>query len=107
VPGVTLTKWLRVWNERHPETPLRIVPIEAQDPLAPLRDETVDVVFARLPVDAGDLHVIPLYEEQPVVVLPREHALADRAEVDVAALADETRLDWLVCTPARVSSRDP
>jgi DNA-binding transcriptional LysR family regulator len=88
-----LTKWLRVWNERHPERPLLIVSIDERDPLALLGDGSADVVFARLPIDADGLHVIPLYDEQPVVVLPREHALADRSEVALADLAGEKRFD--------------
>ncbi|GAA4266575.1 LysR family transcriptional regulator substrate-binding protein [Frondihabitans peucedani] len=90
---MTLTKWLRVWNERHPATPLRISPIEGQDALAPLRDGAADVVFARLPIDGDGLHVIPLYEEQPVVVLPREHALAEADSLDLADLDGLARLD--------------
>ncbi|BDZ49277.1 hypothetical protein GCM10025867_15180 [Frondihabitans sucicola] len=70
-----------------------IVPIDAQDPSARLRDDTADVVFARLPIETEGLHAIPLYEEQPVVVLPKEHALADEADVALADLAGETRLD--------------
>lgn len=90
---MTLTKWLRVWNERHPDTPLRIAGIEGQDALAPLRDGTADVVFARLPIEAGGLSVIPLYEEQPVVVLAKDHALAEADSLDLADLDGLARLD--------------
>lgn len=67
--------------------------IDAQDPTAGLFDDTADVVFARLPVAAEGLHVIPLYDEQPVVVLAKEHPLADRAEVVASDFDGEARLD--------------
>jgi DNA-binding transcriptional LysR family regulator len=93
VPGVTLTKWARVWDERHPGSPLEIFHVDPADPLLALRDGRADVVFARLPVDPAGLSVIPLYEEQPVVVVAKEHALA---AIDTCVLADlegEARLD--------------
>ncbi|WP_445286220.1 LysR substrate-binding domain-containing protein [Arthrobacter sp. Hiyo1] len=36
-----------------------------------LRDGSAELSFVRLPVDRDGLHVIPLYEEQPVVVAPK------------------------------------
>lgn len=93
VHGVTLTKWSRVWEERHPELPLEIFHIDAKDPAARLRDGTADVVFARLPIDRDGFSVIPLYEEQPVVVLPKGHALADLEAVALVDLEGQTRFD--------------
>ncbi|GAA4672923.1 LysR family substrate-binding domain-containing protein [Frondihabitans cladoniiphilus] len=102
VPGVTLTKWSRVWEERHPALPLEIFHVDAADPLAAFREGRADVVFARLPVDPEgltdergpvDLSTIPLYDEVAVVVVSREHPLADEAEVALADLADEVRHD--------------
>ena len=93
VPGVTLTKWSRVWAERHPELALEAVTIGAQDPTAHLAADDLAVVFARLPVPAEGFHSIALYDEQPVVVLPKEHALADITSFAVADLEGETRFD--------------
>jgi DNA-binding transcriptional LysR family regulator len=45
--------------------------------------------FVRLPVDREGLHLIPLYDEQPVVVVSVEHPVAAYDEIDVAELADE------------------
>ena len=45
--------------------------------------------LVRLPVDRDGLHLIPLYDEQPVVVVSREHPVAAYDEIDVADLADE------------------
>lgn len=87
VPGVILTKWRRIWADRFPHIPLEIVPVEEHDARAAL--ESVDLCFARLPIDADGLHTIPLYEEQPVVWVAKEHAIAAVDEVTQADLADE------------------
>ncbi|MCU1526611.1 MAG: hypothetical protein JWP75_374 [Frondihabitans sp.] len=93
VPGVTLTKWSRVWDERHPQAPLEIFHIDPAEPLLALHDRRADVVFARLPIDRTGLSVIPLYDEQPVVVVAKEHALARLDSCVLADLDGEARLD--------------
>ncbi|ARC55922.1 Hca operon transcriptional activator HcaR [Frondihabitans sp. 762G35] len=93
VPGVTLTKWSRVWEERHPRVPLEIFHVDAADPALALREGRADVVFARLPIEADGFSVIPLYDEQPVAVLPKEHPLAEAESVVLADLAGERRFD--------------
>jgi DNA-binding transcriptional LysR family regulator len=45
--------------------------------------------FVRLPVDREGLHLIPLYDEQPVVVAGLENPVAAYDEIDVTELADE------------------
>jgi DNA-binding transcriptional LysR family regulator len=93
VPGVTLTKWSRVWEERHPRDPLHIFHVDPSDPLVALREARADVVFVRLPIDRAGMNVIPLYDEQPVVVVAKEHALADFETCVLADLDGEARLD--------------
>lgn len=93
VPGVTLTKWSGVWADRHRDRPLDVFAVDPGDPVAPLRDGSAAVVFARLPIDGGDLHSIELYDEQPVVVLPKGHDLADLTSLVSADLDGETRFD--------------
>src|SRR6478752_10222545 len=89
VPGVTPDKWLRVWAQRLPDSPLEAVPVEDADALDHLREGAASMVLLRLPVDREGLHVIPLYEEVPVVVVSKEHVVSAVDEVDVADLADE------------------
>jgi DNA-binding transcriptional LysR family regulator len=89
VPGVTPDKWSRVWAERMPRRPLVLVPLGDQDGPALLRSGDLQMCFVRLPVDRDGLHVIPLYDEQPVVVVARENPVAAYDEIDVADLADE------------------
>jgi len=89
VPGVTPDKWARVWAERMPRRPLDLVPLGDRDGSALLRSGDLQMCFLRLPVDREGLHLIPLYDEQPVVVVGHEHPVAAYDEIDVADLAGE------------------
>ncbi|MEU1819679.1 LysR family substrate-binding domain-containing protein [Streptomyces roseifaciens] len=89
VPGVTPTKWVRIWNERLPEVPLTLVAVPAAEACEALRRGDADAGFVRLPVDRQDLSAIPLYTETTVVVIPKDHVAAAVDEVSPADLADE------------------
>lgn len=95
VPGVTPGKWVARWRERHPEVPLELH--QHDDALAALRDGSDDVVFVRLPVDRNGLHLIPLYEEQPVAVMSRENELSLYEDVPAEELEGERPLDVVEC----------
>lgn len=90
VEGVTPDKWLRIWAGRYPDFPVQALPDD--DPLAGVRDGSVSMAFVRLPVDRDGLHVIPLYDEVPVVVAPRDHPVAAFDTVAITDLATETLL---------------
>ncbi|CAN5328978.1 LysR substrate-binding domain-containing protein [soil metagenome] len=92
VRGVTADKWARRWAQRMPDHPLELVLVEDHEQVAVLRDGRVDMCFVRDPGPQDGLHRIPLYEEQPVVVVDKEHPVAAYDEIDVADLADETLL---------------
>ncbi|MFE0043240.1 LysR family substrate-binding domain-containing protein [Streptomyces albireticuli] len=101
VPGVTPSKWVRIWNERLPDVPLTLLQVSAADAAGVLRDGGADAAFLRLPVDRTDLSAIPLYTETTVVVIPKDHVMAAVEEVSAAELADEIvlhplddTLDW-------------
>ena len=89
VPGVTPDKWSRAWADRMPRRPLALVPLGDQDGVALLHSGDLDMCFVRLPVDQDGLHLIPLYDEQPVVVVSVEHPVAAYDRIDVTELADE------------------
>ena len=91
-PGVTPDKWLRTWAARVPGIPIDAALLDEDDPTAALRRGECSMAFVRLPVDRSGLHVIPLYEEVPVVVAAREHPVAAFDEVHVTDLADENLL---------------
>jgi DNA-binding transcriptional LysR family regulator len=89
VPGVTPTKWTRVWAQRRPDLPLRIEVVAESEQEAALADGRVQLAFVRGELASDAFSAIHLYDEQPVVVLWREHALAEADTIDVAELADE------------------
>ncbi|WP_328535310.1 LysR family substrate-binding domain-containing protein [Streptomyces sp. NBC_00344] len=89
VPGVTPTKWVRIWNERLPEVPLTLVAVSPAEAFEVLRGGGADAGFVRLPVDGTDLSAIPLYTETTVVVIPKDHILAAVDEVSEDDLADD------------------
>ncbi|MEV4255999.1 LysR family transcriptional regulator substrate-binding protein [Spirillospora sp. NPDC049652] len=88
-PGVTPGKWAGVWAERVRDVPLRLIQVPAAEAVPLLRDGGADAAFVRLPVDRDALHVIPLYVETTVVVVPKDHAVAAVDDVELADLADE------------------
>ena len=89
VPGIMPGKWARTWQQRHPNTPLELVPVEDDEQLTTVRTGEVQMAFVRDVDEHDGLHLIPLYAELSVVVLPREHPWADAAELDLADLAEE------------------
>ncbi len=92
VAGVTPDKWARVWAERMPRRPLDLVPLLGRDGVDLVRSDELAMCFVRLPVEREGLHLIPLYDEQPVVVVSVEHPVAAYDEIGTADLADEVLL---------------
>lgn len=89
VPGVTPDKWSRIWAERMPRLALDLFVVDQPEQTDVLDDGRADMCFVRLPVDDARLHVIPLYTEMPVVVVPKGHFVEAAEEVSVLDLADE------------------
>lgn len=87
IPGATPGKWIDIWNERMPQTRLILEPIEVAGQRAAIAD--VDAALVRLPIDSTGLHVIRLYDEVTVVVMPADSHLTAADELDVADLAGE------------------
>jgi len=113
--GVTPDKWARAWADRMPRRPLALEPLGERDGVAMLHSGELQMCFVRLPVDTAGLHLIPLYDEQPVVVVSRENPVAAYEEIDVADLADEHLLQdpddvpaWrALATEVREGTRHP
>ncbi|PFG32460.1 LysR substrate-binding domain-containing protein [Sanguibacter antarcticus] len=91
-PGVTPAKWVGVWRERLPDVDLVLVPVDALDGGAALREDRADAGLLRMPVPGDDVSMIPLYTEVPVVVVGKEHAIAAFADIAVSDLEDEVLL---------------
>ena len=88
VTGATPDKWARVWRDRRRDG-LELVPVSEAEQEPRLRDGTLDMCLVRLPVDRDGLHLIPLYDEAAVVVVPQDHFATAGTEVELADLADE------------------
>jgi len=92
VPGVTPTKWVRIWNERLPRVQLELVGVTAAEAADLVRTGGADAAFLRLPIDRTGLNAIPLYTETTVVVVPKDHLVTAAEEVTAADLADDVVL---------------
>ena len=90
VPGVTVTKWRKIWADRLRKIPLDVVEVSEAGQRAALDTGEVDMCFVRLPVDTDGLHTIRLYDEVPVVVVQKDHPVAAFDEVSLADLSGET-----------------
>jgi len=96
VPGVTPTKWARVWNERMRRQRLELRPASGAEALAAMRDGTGDAAFLRDVSADDEFSAIRLYEEQPVVVASRDHlfsAVGANETIGRDELAAENVLD--------------
>lgn len=89
VPGVTPAKWVRIWGERLPRVPLELIQATAAEAPELVRRAELDAVLLRLPIDRTGLHAIPLYVEQTVVVVPKDHVITAAEEITTDDLADE------------------
>ena len=92
VTGTTPDKWARAWRQRR-RGRLELLPVSEEEQEGVVRRGEVDLALVRLPVDppleTSDLHVVRLYDEQPVAVAGRDHLISAADEVTLADLADE------------------
>ncbi|MFD4368259.1 LysR family substrate-binding domain-containing protein [Rhodococcus sp. NPDC058521] len=95
VPGVTPSKWVRIWNERITDVPLELVTVAAAEATTRLRDGSADAGLVRLTDRDPNLSAIPLYTEVTVVVVPKDHVFCAADEIGVADLSDEIVLSPL------------
>ncbi|MFF5958073.1 LysR family transcriptional regulator substrate-binding protein [Streptomyces luteogriseus] len=89
VPGVMPDKWVRIWNERQPDVPLTLTQVPAAAAAERLLGGDADAGLVRTPVDREVFSAIPLYTEQTVVVVPKDHLVTAVDEVAPEDLADD------------------
>ncbi|MGW0499342.1 LysR family transcriptional regulator substrate-binding protein [Streptomyces sp. NPDC003007] len=89
VPGVMPDKWVRVWSERQPDVPLILTQVPAGAAAERLLDGDADAGLVRTPVDRTAFGAIPLYTEQTVVLVPKDHLVTAVDEVAPDDLADD------------------
>lgn len=97
IPGATAGKWVDRWREQRPDSPIELVPLSVAGQRAAIGAGEVDAAIVRLPLEGepGDVHVIRLYDEDPVVVASNESSLMAGDELHPDDLADE-----VLVTPA-------
>jgi DNA-binding transcriptional LysR family regulator len=87
--GPRLVEIIRAFEELHPECSVEVVQLSWDDPLAPLRENDVDLTASWVPLRQPDLVVGPTLTRQPrILAVAGAHPLADRDSVDVEELAD-------------------
>ncbi|MEU7721248.1 LysR family substrate-binding domain-containing protein [Streptomyces tibetensis] len=89
VPGVMPDKWVRIWNERQPDVPLILTQVPAGEVAERLLGGEADAGLVRTPVNRTVFSAIPLYTEQTVVVVPKDHLVTAVDEVAPEDLADD------------------
>lgn len=87
VPGATPGKWIDAWKQRMPRVPLELVPIEVATQSEAL--DAIDAALVRLPLTDESLHIIPLYDEVPVVIAAVDSHLMAAEELSAADLEGE------------------
>ncbi len=103
VEGATPDKWARTWRELRPDHPLELVPLTQHEQEEAVRKGRVDMALVRLPVDIDALHVVRLYDEQPVALAGRDSYLAAAEEVQHVDFADD-EVDWSSLSAADASA---
>lgn len=88
VPGTNPGRWVATWRERVP-VPLELVPVEAAEQATVLAAGGADLGLVRTPLPGAEFSAIPLYEEIAVVVLPKDHPLAEETGITAAELAED------------------
>lgn len=93
IPGTTPGKWIDIWKQRMPHVELELVPVSFADQRERL--EELDLALVRLPLErTEELHVIPLYDEVPVVV-----ASTDSFLMATDRLSSDDLVDQVLITP--------
>jgi len=91
--GVTVGKWTRVFEQRHPEVQLVVTRVADAEQRDAIETGGADMAFVREPVDTDGLHLIPLYAEDIVVAMHHEHLLTLEKKLHLADLDDQPRID--------------
>lgn len=87
----TTARWLvpamlSAMEQAHPKVKVSVLEGNNTSLVPQLSTGAIDLAVVNAPVDDPDLILEPLYEEDLVLVVPPDHALADRTEVRMADL---------------------
>lgn len=84
------------YRERWPEIELDLSLAYSLDPLPALVDGVIDLVITSDPIAHPGVSYTPLFRYQSVLVLAKDHPLADKPYIDPADLADQTLITYPV-----------
>lgn len=87
-----LPEMIPILRESAPNMPLEVEENLTANLEVQLKNGVIDAAVLALPFDVPNIQVTPLYEEPFFVVVPANHAWANRKQIDVAMLADENVL---------------
>ena len=95
-----LFRLVRHFEAAYPEITVEPMEFDFADPTAGLADGTTEVAIIRPPVDLPDHRMLMLDAEDWVACLPRDHRLAERAEVSITELLDDPIVVRAAAAPA-------
>jgi DNA-binding transcriptional LysR family regulator len=98
--GDPIIQLARAFNAIHPDIDVDVERIYWSDQPSALLNGQVDVSFVHRPIDDDDLALAPVYTSQTVVLLPRDHALAEQSEVSIHQLANDPVIEHWGASPA-------
>jgi DNA-binding transcriptional LysR family regulator len=95
-----LRELIQVYCSHHPDVVVQIIEGASADNIAAVRKRQLDVAFIIDTTHAGGCETLPLWNERIVVVLPEDHALRTKKEIEWSDLRNEHLI-------VRQSERDP
>ena len=87
--GIIVTPAVLEMRRRHPDADVHATHLDWDQMRAALLDHRVDAVVGRLPFPTDQLHVTILYDEPRVVIVHKNHPLAQRDSVTLDDIANE------------------
>jgi LysR family transcriptional regulator for metE and metH len=89
-----LPKVLRRFQAERPDVDIQIVGESASYPLEALLEGKLDVAIGAGPLSTADARVIPLFQDELVLIAPPAHPVAAKPFAEPADLADETYITY-------------
>jgi len=86
MPGLLATAAVRAFESANPSHGAQVVPVGATDQVDSIRNGSLDVVYAREPIDHRGLGTAALLEEPRDALLPADDPLASRRTIRLADL---------------------
>lgn len=99
MPGLLATAAVRAFESANPAHRAKVVPIGATEQVESVRNRTLDVVYAREPVDHRGLGAAALLDEPRDALLPADDPLAGRRSIRLSELASHRPLQDPAAVP--------